>query len=157
MKKLQKINEILVIISIFIMVVVVLAQVIGRYVFSHSLTWAEELTRFLLVWISFLGAALAAKRGEHIGIDAFVNLFHGKAKLILTIIDDVLILVFWIYVAVSGISMVIQNGDQFSPAIQIPMNIVYLAIPAGGFLLAIYVLDEYRKRYFTTHKKDKGE
>jgi TRAP-type C4-dicarboxylate transport system permease small subunit len=53
--------------------------------------------------------------------------------------------------------MVIQNGDQFSPAIQIPMNIVYLAIPAGGFLLAIYVLDEYRKRYFITHKKDKGE
>ena len=53
--------------------IVVVLAVIGRYVFGRSLTWTEEVPRYLLIWISFLGAAACVARREHVGFDVLFN------------------------------------------------------------------------------------
>lgn len=65
---LNKIEEIAVIAMFALMVVVIFAQVIMRYVFNNSLYWSEELGKFLFVWISWLGISLGEREGEHIKI-----------------------------------------------------------------------------------------
>jgi TRAP-type C4-dicarboxylate transport system permease small subunit len=157
MKIIQKINELLCIIALTIMVILVFSQVLGRYVFGWSVSWGEELTRFLLVWISFLGVALAAKKRANINIDAFVNLLHGKAKIAVDVLGDNLNLAFWVYVGLSGISMLTQNGDQSSPAMQVPMSVIYIAIPVCGLLIFLYIIEEYWKKYLARDRKRKED
>lgn len=61
------------------MTIIVFAQVIARYVFHNSFEWAEEISRFLVVWITFGGSAYAFRKGAHIGVTAMV--YNGPIKL----------------------------------------------------------------------------
>jgi TRAP-type C4-dicarboxylate transport system permease small subunit len=129
----------LVIFSI-IMVVATFLQVIFRYFFNQPLFWSEEVSRYCFVWIVFVGAAIALKHGSHIGVDYFVKYLPSRFKTVLALLINCGIAVFLILVIFQSILVVQVNMAQHSPAMRIPMGLVYLAIPVGFTMMLGYLV-----------------
>lgn len=121
----------------FVMFGVSLLQVFFRYVLNDSLIWSEELARYLFVWISFLGGTLVMDRGTHIKIDILENLLRGGARKAVVRAAKALVLVFLVLLTVSGVMIVGLTMDQPSAVMQIPMGLVYLAIPVGSIAMIV--------------------
>ena len=71
------------------MAVLVIANVISRYVFLYSFTWVEEATRYMMIWAAFLGAGLALRVGGHIAIDHLASALPPMAARIVRARDPV--------------------------------------------------------------------
>ncbi|GAB3806673.1 TRAP transporter small permease [Virgibacillus kimchii] len=126
----------------FLMVSVVTAQVISRYVFNSPFTWTEELGRYTFVWVSFLGMAVAIKRGGHIALDVLVKKLNLNSRKALLTINNLLLLLFAGTLTYSGIELVKLGAGQNSPSLGLPMEIVFMVMPISGILMFYYVLTE---------------
>jgi C4-dicarboxylate transporter DctQ subunit len=126
-----------------VVVVIVLVQVFGRYVLQMSLSWPEELARYVLVWLMIFGAAAAAAARSQIVVDTFLELVPARVRRILEAVSAlaglvaVLLLVWTSQSLLSG-----PASRSTSPATGIPSFWIYLAIPIGGALLALFALSE---------------
>jgi len=121
------------------MVLLTFVQVVLRYVFHNALSWAEELLRFEVVFVAFMGAALGMKYGSHIGVDALYNLSSPKMKKILKCIGYLLNSAFCFllfYLAMVTLIKVKDSG-QMTPAMGIPKYVLYLPLPLGSLIFAI--------------------
>lgn len=127
---------------IFLMTVVITAQVVSRYALGRSLTWSEELGRYLFVWITFLGIALGIKLHSHVALDILIQKLNGKSRLLLEIINSMLIAVVGLILLMGGISLVNLGAIQKSPSMLLPMNIVYSVIPMSGILILFFVSEQ---------------
>jgi len=118
---------------------VVCAQVFARYVMNDSLIWAEELTRFLVVWSTMIGSAAAYRRGEHIGITMVLEKLQGRWRGLLVRAIHMLVLAFALMVAWEGWHLTMRNfaRNQLAPAMQVDIAWAYLALPIGAFLIAL--------------------
>ncbi len=119
--------------------VVLSIQVFMRYVMGASLSWSEELARYLFIWLIYIGISYGAKVMRHIKIDAGLFLFPKKIRPYIVITGDILFLIFSITVVIYS-SKLIQRQimiGQTSPAMNIPMALVYAA-PAVGFALTAF-------------------
>ncbi len=123
------------------MIVAIFLQVFFRFIVQSPLYWTEELSRYSFVYVVFIGAAWAGKNNMHLGVDYFTSKLPDAAMRILKIILDFLILIFSAVVVIVGFQVVPVNLKQLSPALNIPMGIVYAAIPLGFALLFIYYLE----------------
>ena len=111
---------------------VVFIQVIAREL-GGSLPWSEELTRYLAVWVTFIGGSLGIKRGAHIGVEAIKMKLPPKARLAVNLIG-ILICMFFCFVCIKyGIQIISRQiaTSQRSPSMRIPMWWAYMAIPVG--------------------------
>ena len=124
---------------IFAMSIIIFVQVIARYVFQNSLTWSEELARYLFVWLVYFSVSFTARRQKHIRIDAAISLYPKKLRPYIDILSEVIVLAFSIFIAVTGVTVFhkIAWSGQMSPAIGIPMQFVYAAPMVGMALTAI--------------------
>jgi len=122
------------------MTVVVLLQVIYRYLLTQPLYWSEELARYLFVWISLLGAALSVHRGGHFGMDFFVRMMSERKRRAFAYIIYLLMGVVIIVLFVQGLVLVGKTVAQQSPAMEISMGWAYASVPAGAGLMAIHLL-----------------
>ncbi len=130
-----------VIVLLCCMVTVTSAGVFWRYALNSALSWSEELARFLLVWVSFLGAALATYRGSHIGINILFDRLPPRAQLWLGRIVDAMIIMFVGSVLIGGIKILPFVSMRVAPTLHIPMSIPYLIMPiaAGIILFQVFV------------------
>jgi len=118
-------------------ILILAAQVFFRYVLNSSLTWPEELARFVFTWIIFLGAALAIRDGLHIRIDLIVERLPRRVGKWLRAFTDGLMLVFLVVMVILGIDLVRQTANTYSTALSLPENYVYYASLPVAFLLAV--------------------
>lgn len=118
-------------------------QVIFRFVINSPLAWTEELARYSLVWLTFLGAAYAMSLKAHIGVEFFVDRFSGIGKKILQTVATLISLIFFGLMIFSGYDLVSNTMEQTSPVLDIPMGFVYAAIPVSGLLLAVNLIVAY--------------
>jgi TRAP-type C4-dicarboxylate transport system permease small subunit len=125
---------------VMVMTVVVMLQVIYRYVLARPLDWSEELARYLFVWISILGAALSVQRRGHFGMDFFFRMFPDKGRRFLIFLIYFLMGVVILVILVEGISLVRKTAAQQSPAMEISMGWAYACLPVGAALMAIHLL-----------------
>lgn len=119
------------------MIVSISLQIIFR-VFFDALTWTEELSRYLLVWATFLGSTLAYKRSMHISVTFCVDLFKNTAKKIVIVLSILLSLVFFVVVVYFGIKYMAMQSRQVSAALRVPMRWVYIVIPISFIVMAIH-------------------
>ena len=119
--------------------VVLSIQVFMRYVMGSSLSWSEELARYLFIWLIYIGISYGAKVMRHIKIDAGLFLFPKKLRPYVVIIGDILFLIFSITVVIYSTKLIQRQLmiGQTSPAMSIPMAYVYAA-PAVGFALTAF-------------------
>ena len=107
--------------------------------------WAEELARYAIVWITFVGASVCVYKGAHIGVDVIMNVLSEKPKKILSIILAVFSLIFSVVFTYFSfkITMNVQGTNQVSSTMGIPMYLVYAAMPVGGLLMSIRYLQQF--------------
>ena len=123
-------------------VTVTVLQVIFRFVLKMPAAWTEETARYSFIWMTFLGAPLAVKTRSHIRVDMLEQSFHGAPKAILYWICQAIFLAFTIIMTAVGseIVMALQNNPQFSPALKLPMQCVYAALPVGMGLCSFRII-----------------
>jgi TRAP-type transport system small permease protein len=124
------------------LVLVVFAQVVFRYVLQLPLTWSEELARYLLIYMTFLGSALLIGEKGHISVDVFVQKFSPSIQRWLHVWISILLLVGSLILLVFGTKLVIGSGASLTTAMQIPFGCVYFALPLTGLLSSLYLIDD---------------
>lgn len=113
-------------------------QVVMRKVFNNSLSWSEELARYIFIWMVFIGISYGAKQMKHLKIDVFLNIFPKKFRAFIIVIADVIVLVFGgivVFAAYITVSKYLQVGTA-SPAVHIPYWFIHSA-PIVGYSLTI--------------------
>lgn len=120
-----------------VMALIIFAEVLSRYIFQTSIPWSEELGRFLFIWVTFVGAIIAGRNNEHIGIDFFQNILGVKLKKIVKIISLLITSFFFGMLAYLGISVFGKLMSQTSPAMELPIGIPYLGIIIGSLMLSL--------------------
>lgn len=138
-------NIILLILAIIfaIMVTSLFSQVVLRYIFKSATPWAEELTRYAFIWMSMLGAAVAARRGRHMNVDYFVNIMPKSIRIIIIFLANILVIAFLIVATKYGIDLVIMTHKQLSSGMRIPMSYVYLSMPIGSILMILFMIESF--------------
>jgi TRAP-type C4-dicarboxylate transport system permease small subunit len=131
-------EELLLMLLLAVMAMVMGVQVVARYVFNYSLTWSEELTRYMFIWSSFLSISYCTKEQISIKIEQIVAVLPTKVHAIFKIIEKLVMLVFFVYMikyAYNFVQASVLSG-QISPACRIPMYFIQVA-PLVGFILTI--------------------
>ena len=127
-----------------VMSVVVFLQVIFRFVIMASLPWSEELSRYLLVYITYFGCAYGIKTGAHLGVEAFVLILPKTVQKAINVLVQIGGLVVCVLILKFGADIVfsqMQSG-QLSPAMRLPMWTIYSAIPIGmAFCVIRYAIE----------------
>jgi TRAP-type C4-dicarboxylate transport system permease small subunit len=113
-------------------------QIAGRFVFGYSIFWSDELTRFLLVWISFLGMSIGVRRGSHPGIDSLVRALSPRAARTVLAVTLLLCLAFFGIMIIYGGVLVHRTWPQRSVSLGLRMSIPYLAVPVSGLLMLLH-------------------
>jgi len=129
-----------------IMTILCLYAVFMRYVLNAAPTWSEELTRYLMVWGALLGMGVAMRHGKHIGLSSLVQAIWRRLTPFMLILADLVNLIFWITVFVTGITMTIIVAEQRSPSLNLPMWIAYIPVPIGGFFFMIEALHKMLRK-----------
>lgn len=155
----KKFFEIIVFILFAMLVVIVFAQVVNRFLGAGSLTWSEELSRFILVFMIYLASVLTFVEGKHISVDALTTFLKGTPLFICEMVSRLAILVFVYVVAIGTYEFLPKIFSQFSPSMKIPMGLIYISIPISMFLtgvLAILQLINITKEFRISKKNYKG-
>jgi len=130
-----------------IMVGVIFAQIVTRAV-GASLPWSEELARYVMAYAVFIGASIAAKEGAHIGIIALVHALPQPFKKFMKVFAMFAAFVFSVLLVYLSLIILqfLLNLGQLSPAMRIPMWMVYAALPLGATLMSIRFLQATYKQ-----------
>ena len=143
LKRLNNFEEYLLVVLLPIMCIVIFVATFCRYTNVLIIPWAEELARYCMIWILFLGASAAAKRGEHFCVTAFTMLLPQKVQRILVVVRMFLMIGFTIFVSRFCI-VILQNQmmmGQVTPSLKWPMWIMYAAVLVGCvFMLLRYIV-----------------
>lgn len=115
------------------MTLVTFVQVVMRKVFNNSLSWSEELARYIFIWLIYIGISYGCKLRKHIKIDAALNLFPKKARPYIVILGDILFIAFAVYIAYTGVTYSLSQMQygMCSPALKIPMEYIYMSTVVG--------------------------
>ena len=122
------------------MVIIVGTQVFARYGLNHSLFWSEELARFLLVWLTFLGATSAYYRGAHPGVDALVSRLSPGARARVAVWVHLAGLVLFGVMLVYGVEFAYFVRAQITPALGMPKWIPMAVIPLSSLIFILHTM-----------------
>ena len=123
------------------MLVIALLAVFCRYVLNHSLVWSDEVVRYLFVWFTLLGAAIALRDREHIRVEYFVELLPTGLRRFVELVMLVGVLLFYLAMLVLGFMWVCQTRGTSTSALKWPLNwFFYAALPASAVLGVWYSL-----------------
>jgi len=116
---------------------VMMLQIVIRYVFNFPLSWAEEFVRICFVWVVFMSACAALRRGEVVALDYVIKRLNRNLAFVLTLIGRLSVLVFLSFAIYSSADMTafVFKRASYTAAMQFPMWIVYLALPVGLFFM----------------------
>lgn len=123
------------------MALLVAVQVFFRYALNNSIFWSEELARFLLVWLTFLGASVAYYRGAHAGVDFLYKRTGLGSRRAMNILVYLLSLAFFLVMVAYGWQFAHFIRLQVSAALSLPKWIPHSIIPLSGAILALHSLN----------------
>jgi TRAP-type C4-dicarboxylate transport system permease small subunit len=115
----------------------ILIQIFFRFVIYRPVPWSEELARYLMVWMGMLGSVIALRQGRHIGVTFLVERLYGRQRAAVVRLVQLTLLGFLAIIGWEGWGLALFNAQQLSAAMEIPMSIPYLAIPAGAALMMV--------------------
>ena len=120
--------------------VVVVSQVVARYVLETPLSWSEELARFLLMWLSMLSAAYAFKTGAHFALRILVMQLPKAIRRVVTLLVHVVVVLFFAVLLYYSVVFVAGVSGHLAPALQVPMELPYASVVVGTALILFEVI-----------------
>lgn len=138
----SKAESVILAIGILLMASNTIANVVGRFVFSYSLFFSEELNRILIVLITFAGIGYAARQGRHIRMSALFDALNVSLRKILMVIIAFVTALFMFALCYFSIKYIgkLQTSGRVLPALQIPVYLIYLWVPVGFAVTGIQYL-----------------
>jgi C4-dicarboxylate transporter DctQ subunit len=140
MKILDRINDYIDVLVKWILIILMLVipavmmlQVVVRYVFNYPLSWPEEFARICFIWVVFMSACAALRRGEVVALDFLISRFNHSVAFVLKMVGRIGVLVFLSFATYSSYDMMafVFKRGSYTAAMEFPLWIVYLALPLG--------------------------
>lgn len=138
--KINSLTRFIVVALLAVMVVAVFLQVLFRFFLDQPLAWTEELARYLLIWITFLGSAYAMAIKAHIGTEYIQKFLSPLMNKIVLGVAAAISIFFFVVMVQQGYILSARSMTQTSPTLLVPMGYVYMVIPISGVLLIMNVL-----------------
>ena len=120
------------------MTAIVLVQVIGRYLLTNPFMWTEEVTRLLLIWLTFIAGAAVTRRGVHISVDMFLRPMPSRARVAVVGAGECVTAASFAALAWLGSVLALQLGSLPLAATRWPMSVIIWPSVAGCALIALY-------------------
>lgn len=126
-------EESFIFLSLSAMSVIIFLQVLMRYGFQSSLSWSEEIARYLFIWLIYIGISYGVKKSAHVSVTALDLVLSTKAQRVLKSISAVVFLLFSILIVYYGwqVCARIMRLGQEAPGTGLQMWVVYLSVPTG--------------------------
>lgn len=118
----------------------ILFQVVSRFLLKVPLSWTEEVSRFALIWLTFISASLALRDNGHFAVDVISHRLSEKNQKYYQIGIFLLMFVYLAAILKTGITLVPVAHMQESPALDMHMSYIYLAIPCGAALMIVNII-----------------
>jgi TRAP-type C4-dicarboxylate transport system permease small subunit len=133
----ERFLEFIVLILMVSLTALVIAGALFRYL-GDALSWYDELASIGLVWLTYYGSALAALRGAHIGVPGLVNAMPPKARVVVTLFAEAVVILFFVLLAIYGVKvLLILQGEHMVSLPAVPTQLTQSAIPGGAAMLVI--------------------
>lgn len=136
----NKIIEYITVILLAGIVTALFAQVVFRFVFHTGLTWSEELSRYLHMWITFLGASIIFKEKKHLKLTFFLDILPEKIRKVFDMFNQLFLIFFFTLIMYHSVPLIKVVKRQLTPAMEVSTAWVYLSLPVGAFFMMIQVL-----------------
>lgn len=138
--RISRLLELLIALCLAVMVVMVFGNVVLRYLFNSGIAVSEELSRWLFVWMTFLGAIVALKEHGHLGTDMLISRLPRAGKIVCLALSQALMLWVTLLLLKGSWAQSVINADVEAPVTGAPMAVVYAAgvafsVPAALLLL----------------------
>lgn len=144
-KILDPLLDFVIISAVMILVIDVLWGVYTRYRLGEPSRWTEEIARFLLMWVALLGTAAAFRENEHLGFDYLISKLDPGARRLTNVVSKLVTIIFVSLVMVVGGFVLVSETlevNQLTPALEMKMGYVYLALPFSGLFAILYLFDQ---------------
>lgn len=149
LSRLSQLSCLFTIVSMFaLMVIIIFVQVIMRKA-GNSLSWSEELGKFLFVWISWMGISLGQREGEHIKITMLTDRLPFRLAQIVNIISDIVVIIICAVIFYYGVELVVAQGNVPYAGIKISTSWGYLAVVLGCGLMILRTLVSIKRSALT--------
>ncbi|MGH8017111.1 MAG: TRAP transporter small permease [Opitutaceae bacterium] len=128
---------------------VVLWGVFSRYVMGAQSTWTDELSRYLLVWVSLLGSAVMFREHGHLGVDFFVAKFHPDVQRLCAILSELIVIAFALAALGIGGSKLMLDAfrvDEMTTALGIQVGYLHMVTPLSGLFFAAFGIEHLIQR-----------
>ena len=126
--------------ALALMASIVFIQVINRNIIGGSFKWVEELSAMCMIWITFLGAALATTLNAHTRIELFVALLPKRLSQAIFAFGDLACAIFSIALCYYSYPLIVANLHTMSPAMKLPLAINYIVFFVSAFLICIFMI-----------------
>lgn len=140
MNILQKTTEIFVALLLMVMTCLVFTNVLTRYVFHFAIAWSEEISRFLMVWIVFVGAALAYKEDAHMGLDIVVKALPKKTAQVIAVIVDLAVIYCLYLMLTGGYELTASMIRWKAPASGLAYSWKFASVVISGVMMELYAV-----------------
>ncbi|MFG6120108.1 TRAP transporter small permease [Thalassobacillus sp. B23F22_16] len=147
----SKIERILAVILMFCMAVVLAVAVVFRYLLQSPLSWAGEVSIFLLIWISFIGGSLGLKYKSQASVTIVMEFIPDNIRKLISVIGHIFMLLFLLILIFYSVNWILSPSVAYqkSTTLLLPMWIPYMAVPLGLSFAAIHLfsnlIDFFRK------------
>lgn len=132
-------NGAVLVIGLMAMCLIVGWNVAGRYLTGNSLTWADEVARYSMIWLTFLGSGLALREGAHAAITNAQDALTGTGQRVLRGAILLVLFGFFAFMVWVGLDYMGRMSVQKSAALQVPMKWIYAAMPTGFALMIVHL------------------
>lgn len=122
--------------------ILMLVQVISRYVFGRAITWAEEAATIAFVPMVYCGYAAAVTDRKHVSVEAIQFFMPFKVRKVMKIVSQIIFLFFCIYMQGPLYNVINNLGDSVTDLMRIPKRNIYLTIPILLILVALRIVQD---------------
>lgn len=154
-KGILAVNRALMIAALAVMAVIVLANVLTRYLTNYSIPWSEELARYLMIWLTFLGIGPVLRLGGHVAIDTLQDSLRASMARAVRLLIVAAVAVFCAVVAYFGSAYVGRTWMQATAVMEIPFALVAAAVPTG-MVLALWHLAVVARSFVLERRFDES-
>lgn len=133
-----KVFDIPVLLIFLLLFLIVALQFFTRYVLNDSLGWTEEIARYFLILLGFIGSITCIRKGSHIYLEFFYRAIPTGTGKVLSVAVETVVAIFFGYLGVLGVELAQRTHAQRMVSIDLPKGIIYYTIVISCFLMALF-------------------
>lgn len=144
-------EEVLLVLTFAIMSSFIVLQVFMRYVLNNSLSWSEEMARYLFIWLTYLGISYGVRKDKHIRVTAISLVLNERLNKACLIFSNIVFLAFSTIVTYVawGVALKTMKYGQISSSLGVPMYLIYFSVPVGYGLTSFRLVQSILKQFKT--------